>query len=251
MCDENTIIAGNKDHISYVLSVPEGSHERCVLLLHCFLCTKEHRVIRNLSQSLEGKGLASMRFDFAGNGQSPGKLQEQTYTRMLIQVRAVVDHLQSRGFKRIGIAGHSLGAMLSLLYAGSDERIKSVAFISGSSEASRVRAVFPPEVVREAEEKGDSLATIYGKELRLTRDFILDTERYNVGLAVSSLKRPILIIHGSSDEVIPFYHARQLFAWAQEPKQIIPFKGADHQFRNREDLEKLAQTVTCWFEDKL
>jgi len=233
------------------LDRPAPESDRCVILLHCFLCTKEHRVMRALSEALNGMGISTIRFDFGGNGQSPGRLEDQTYTKMLGDVGAMARWARDLGFKSVGVAGHSLGAMLSLLYAHTDPSIKSVAFISGSSEASRVRAVFPPQAVSQAEREGRAETMIYNRGISITRDFILDTERYNVGHAAAILDRPFLIIHGTDDEVIPLYHARQLHAWAGKRKRFIPFEGADHQYKSPGSLDRLKEEIALWFEETL
>jgi abhydrolase domain-containing protein 17 len=39
---------------------------------------------------------------------------------------------------------------------------------------------------------------------------------------------PLLILHGTEDEVVPFAHGQQLFAAAKEPKQFVWVEGAGH-----------------------
>ena len=102
--------------IAALLSVPENHNGKAVLLLHCFCCSKYHRVMRHISSALNSRGFATLRFDFSGSGESGGRLEEATYTKMLGEARAAADLLEKRGM-RMGVAGHSLGAMMSLLAA--------------------------------------------------------------------------------------------------------------------------------------
>jgi fermentation-respiration switch protein FrsA (DUF1100 family) len=39
---------------------------------------------------------------------------------------------------------------------------------------------------------------------------------------------PILIVHGTRDDVVPFAMGEQLFAAAPEPKRFYPIGGAGH-----------------------
>jgi fermentation-respiration switch protein FrsA (DUF1100 family) len=39
---------------------------------------------------------------------------------------------------------------------------------------------------------------------------------------------PVLIMHGTADSVVSFWHAEELFRKANEPKQFFPIPGADH-----------------------
>ncbi|HNB53251.1 MAG TPA: hypothetical protein PK530_14975, partial [Anaerolineales bacterium] len=42
--------------------------------------------------------------------------------------------------------------------------------------------------------------------------------------------RPLLILHSETDEMVPVEHARLLYAYAEEPKQIVLHPEANHAF---------------------
>lgn len=236
--------SGNR--ISAVLSTPEKQNKKAVILLHCFTCTKYHRVIRNVSESLVEKGFTTLRFDFSGNGESEGKIEDSFYTKMIDEVKKAVDLLKKRGFTKIAVGGHSLGAMVSLLAASQDSRISSVIFIAGSSEAARVRQVFPNEVLEKVEKEGIAIGHAYGRDIPIKREFLRDIEKYNVGHAAATLDRPILIIHPVDDEIINFYHARQLFEWVNSKKTLVALENCDHLFKKPLAIEKLREEVSKW-----
>jgi putative redox protein len=243
-------ITGEK--IAAIVSKPQIPNGKGIILLHCFLCTKQHRIMRAMSESLLERGFTTFRFDFYGNGESQGRIEETTYSKMISQVKDCVSFLEDRGgVEWVGLAGHSMGAMLSLLSAYEDKRIGAVAFIAGSSQAARVREVFPDEIIAEAEEQGHSHASVYGRDMVLKREFLLDIERYNVGHAAAMLARPILIVHGGKDEVIPPFHARQIYNWTHEPKTLEMIDGADHLFKDETHLQKLKESVGGWFSRNL
>jgi len=239
------------DGLSAVLGLPENPNGNGIVMLHCFTCTKHHRIMRGLSECLLAHGFTTLRFDFSGNGESGGKIEDATYTKMLGETAAAVAVLKKRGCKRIGAAGHSMGAMLALLAAHGDKRINAVAFISGSSQAARVREVFPPDAVEKAEREGVSRAFVYGRDITLKREFLLDVEKYNVGHAVAVLHRPLLIVHGSADEIIPPFHARQLHAWSNNHSRLEMVGGADHLFRDERNLARMRSLVCSWFSEAL
>jgi uncharacterized protein len=251
MDERLTIGSPSGDALAAIISAPQKPNNKGIILLHCFTCTKHHRIIRSLSECLTKSGFTVLRFDFGGNGESTGKLEDATYTRMLGEIRAAVTHMRRMGIRQIGIAGHSMGAMLSLLAAHEDRRIKAVGFIAGSSQAARVREIFPAEAVRKAEEQGSAEALVYNRKMALRREFLLDVEKYNVGHTAAVLKRPLLIVHGSADEVIPPFHARQVYNWASGPREMHIIEGADHLFRKDADLARLSRDVCAWFEKHL
>jgi putative redox protein len=239
------------ESISAVITTPENHNRKAVLMLHCFCCSKYHRIMRHLSAELNRTGFATMRFDFSGSGESSGKLEEATYSKMLDEAKHAADLLESRGMESMGVAGHSLGAMMALLAAHHDKRLSAVAFIAGSSQAARVREVFPAETVKEAEENGHSHAVVYGRDMRLTREFLHDIDRHNVGHAVATLGRPLLVVHGTLDEIIEPHHARKLHLWADHPKKIEYIEGADHLFKDDAHLDYMCSKVSKWFSENL
>ena len=47
--------------------------------------------------------------------------------------------------------------------------------------------------------------------------------------------RPVLIVHGDRDDVIPVESAYELYERAKEPKKLLIFKGVNHQIRNSQE----------------
>ena len=43
--------------------------------------------------------------------------------------------------------------------------------------------------------------------------------------------RPLLLVHGNEDELVPIDHAHRLYDMAGEPKQLVVLNGAGHRLR--------------------
>jgi fermentation-respiration switch protein FrsA (DUF1100 family) len=43
--------------------------------------------------------------------------------------------------------------------------------------------------------------------------------------------RPLLVVHGEEDEVVPYPHAERIYAAAREPKELVRIPGGAHQLR--------------------
>jgi len=52
--------------------------------------------------------------------------------------------------------------------------------------------------------------------------------RFDSAAKIAQLHRPVLIMHGTRDEVIPFELGQRLFSAANEPKEFYPIQGATH-----------------------
>ena len=55
--------------------------------------------------------------------------------------------------------------------------------------------------------------------------------------------RPLLIVHGDSDQTVPLSHARELYRKAKEPKEISIIPGAEHKLRLSEPA---MNTALAW-----
>ncbi|MBI4543660.1 MAG: alpha/beta hydrolase [Gemmatimonadetes bacterium] len=62
----------------------------------------------------------------------------------------------------------------------------------------------------------------------LTRVPLFPFDRFRNLRKLGRVHCPVLVIHGTADEVIPFAHGRKLFAGAQAPKQHLWVRGARH-----------------------
>ncbi|MBN2162067.1 MAG: alpha/beta hydrolase [Pontiellaceae bacterium] len=61
-----------------------------------------------------------------------------------------------------------------------------------------------------------------------TRLKILPWDKFDSLKAVRRIHSPILVIHGTGDEIIPEWHGRKVFAAANKPKQHLWIPGGSH-----------------------
>jgi pimeloyl-ACP methyl ester carboxylesterase len=84
----------------------------------------------SLARRLAAQGVASLRMDISGVGDSataPGRPEQQLYARESVaEVKAAVDWLQQHNYEEITLLGHSAGAHLSFYAAVEDKRITAV-----------------------------------------------------------------------------------------------------------------------------
>jgi hypothetical protein len=71
----------------------------------------------------------------------------------------------------------------------------------------------------------------------------MSTQTYGTDLAPQVAPRPMLLIHDDADEVLPDRCSRQVFSLAQEPKELVIYRGARHGLDQcREELLELLVT---------
>jgi fermentation-respiration switch protein FrsA (DUF1100 family) len=52
--------------------------------------------------------------------------------------------------------------------------------------------------------------------------------RYDVIEKVKNIKAPLLVVHGESDDIVPFAQGKKVFESANGPKQFHALRGAHH-----------------------
>ena len=113
---EFTNAAGQK--LSARLDSPaEVKPSAYALFAHCFTCSKNIKAIGHISRALTRNGIAVMRFDFTGLGESEGDFADTNFSSNLQDLLAACDFLRREYEAPSLLIGHSLGgaAVLGLL----------------------------------------------------------------------------------------------------------------------------------------
>ncbi len=95
-------------------------------------------IFRQLAESLAAAGVASLRFDKRGVGESDGDAAPTSRADLLDDVRAALDALRAQpevDGARIILIGHSEGAYLAPIVAAADSRIAGLVLLAGAAQS--------------------------------------------------------------------------------------------------------------------
>lgn len=184
---------------------------------------------QSLAERCCREGFATMIFNFRGAGQSEGNLDMPGWCRDLAAVVERSLSLSRVDPGRVNLLGFSAGAAVSVYVAAHDPKVTAVAC-----------GACPAEFRFSSTEKAQGFLA-HLREIGLVRDpgFPASVEAWTEGFAaVSPLKwvewvspRPLLLLHGDQDEVVPLENARRLFQKAGQPKELRVIPGAGHRLR--------------------
>jgi len=147
-------------------------------------------------------GVNVLVFDYRGYGNSSGKPSEKaTYEDVLACWKYLTE---KRGMppEKIVVYGRSLGGAVAAWLAAR-ERPRALILESAFTSVPDVAAAALPFL-----------------PVRLLAHIRYETKDY-----IRRVKCPVLVMHGPSDEVIPFEHGKSLFEIANEPKRFVEMKG--------------------------
>ena len=91
---ENVEIQGSVGQLKAVIQVPELKAEQkvpMVIICHGFGGHKDAGLLKMISDDLEAKGIASIRFDFNGHGESEGDFQNMTVLNEIEDAKKVYE----------------------------------------------------------------------------------------------------------------------------------------------------------------
>lgn len=227
--------------LAAILDEPDGEARGHALFAHCFTCGKDLKAAHWLGQALAARGIAMLRFDFAGLGQSEGDFSESSLSANVEDLVAAGEHLaREHGPARL-LVGHSLGGLAALAAASEMPDVRAVCTISSSFRASHLRRYIDP-----GEAADRFTVTIAGRKLQLRRGFLEDLERHDMAAHIAGLGRPLLVMHAPEDEVVELAQAEQIFAAARQPKSLVALDGAGHLLMRRDQAERAAGIIAAW-----
>lgn len=227
------------------LDLPNGTPRAYALYAHCFSCSKDILIAARLSSALRRQGIALMRFDFTGLGDSGGDFSVTNFGSNLEDLRKAAQYLsQEHGPPRL-LIGHSLGGAAVLAVARDIPGVRTVATINAPSDVSHVTHLFG-EHIEQIREQGQADILVEGKPLRIQRQFLEDLDRHSILERVAALRIPLMIFHSPDDKVVSVEHAGRIYQAARHPKSFISLDGADHMLSRPEDGKYVAAILSAW-----
>ena len=148
-------LQGDHGRLAAVIQRPTNTqHKRIplVIICHGFTADKEGNLLRVLADSLEAHGIASIRFDFNGHGQSEGRFEDMTVPNEIKDAMHVVAYAKNLPWVgKVVLAGHSQGGVVTAMTAG----------MLGKSEVAGRILLAPAAVLRDDALRGNTFGAQY------------------------------------------------------------------------------------------
>jgi putative redox protein len=217
------------------------------LFSHCFTCSKDYKAVVYISRALADRGIAVLRFDFTGLGESGGDFSETLFSSNVEDVIAAAGFLESQ-YRAPGLlVGHSLGADAAIVAARRLPSVRAVVALGAPFDPGAAGRFLRP--ARETAARfGAAELELAGRKVLLKSHFFEDLDAARIDEAVRGLGRPLLILHSPSDEVVDVSEAEELFRTARYPKGFVSLDGADHLLSDRELAIRAGSLIAAWGE---
>lgn len=245
---ENVKIQGDHGLLDAIIEKPkmkEGEKVRVAVICHGFGSNKERPLLKAIADSLQKKGIASIRFDFNGCGKSEGRYEDMTVPNEIIDAEKVIGYaMQQPWVSDISVVGHSQGGVVASMVAGELKgSIRSVALcapaavlrddaIRGQVQGATYDAGNIPETV-----------TVPGRNLHVGRNYFVTAQTLPIYETALLYDGPVILIHGTADRIVPYtYSERYKAGYKNAELHLLP--GVDHSFNVQGSHERAASLVS-------
>ena len=206
---ERLTIDGDHGRLQAILQKPvlqQGQQCPMVVFCHGFGGSKDSPLFELMADSLQRHGVASIRFDFNGHGESEGQFQDMTVPNEIEDAKKVVEYVRDlRYVSGVALVGHSQGGVVAAMTAGE----------LGAEDISAVVLMAPAAVLRDDAIRGNTMSKMYNPQdppeyvelwggQRLGRQYIKTAFRLPIYETAAKYQGPALVIHGTADRVVPY-----------------------------------------------
>ncbi|OEK06916.1 bifunctional alpha/beta hydrolase/OsmC family protein [Roseivirga misakiensis] len=247
----------NGEQLSAKLEMPvDKKPVAYALFAHCFTCSKNLMAVTHISRGLTAKGIAVLRFDFTGLGESEGDFEDTNFSSNVEDLIVAAEYLKSEYEAPKLLVGHSLGGAAVLIAAGKLAYIEAVATVGAPADPPHVQHLFGNSI-EEIKVSGKADVSLGGRPFTIKKQFIDDLQHYEDSEGIKNLNKPLLILHSPQDETVDIKNAEKIYTAAMHPKSYISLDGADHLLSKKADAQYVGEVVASWakryvsYEEKL
>jgi uncharacterized protein len=212
------------ERIDYTFHAGGKFPNALVVLGHGVTGNKDRPFVVALGEALAAAGINALRISFSGNGASGGRFVDSTISKEVADLGSVLDTVSGK-FATIGYIGHSIQFLVSL--AG---------MVNTAEFARREFGMVKPGAGFMWDDENCPLSQAYMDDM---------AQIGSVAPRAKDIRVPWLLVHGSEDDVVPIGDSREIFALANQPKQLVELPGSNHVFAG-EHAATMISAVVPW-----
>ena len=234
---------GNKK-IKYLL-IKKNSH-LTVVFFHGFMSDMIGEKPKAIQKFCKKNNLNFLKFEYSGHGKSTGEFIDGNITKWTNEAKKLINLKLGKNQKLIFI-GSSMGSWIALnLFPTFKKKLKGFIGISSAPEflENLMWKKFNKKIKKIIMSK-----KIYNLErdefvYPITKQLIFDGRKNKVLNNKINLKIPIILFHGTKDNVVPLSFSRKILKFCKKSnKKLIRIKNGDHSLSRKNDLKKICKEL--------
>ncbi|MGD9129231.1 MAG: alpha/beta fold hydrolase [Candidatus Woesebacteria bacterium] len=250
------IVNSAKEKICLVIEQPRDP-KGLVFIIHGLGGFKEQAHIKAIKEVFLKAGYVTVRFDARNTiGDSQGQMLEATLTSYFEDLQTVIAWSSKQPWYQepFVLAGHSLGATCTVLYAKKHQKkVKAIAplsvFISGKEFEKAMDATEFANWRQTGIKEWES-SSRPGVLKKIKWQFMEDAYQYDLLKDAQALDMPTLMAVGSEDKITPLSLQKKFFKKiTSKSKQLHIIKGSEHTMCKKSHLAQLKKIMRNWLEE--
>ncbi|WP_323813110.1 alpha/beta hydrolase family protein [Cellvibrio sp. NN19] len=272
--EQSLMIDNGEYKIPGILVLPKNTEHKklpVMLMLHGTASQKNEvgGLYQRLAVYLADRGIASLRIDFAGTGDSPVDYRQYSLTSATRDVTTALDYLAAKpelDINRMGLVGFSQGGLIAQLVAAQDSRIQTLVAWSSAVTTGQDAGAFNPffqQYYGEAKANGFAVVKFpwRAEPLNFGLQWFDEIKVNNSLQLIKNYQGKLLAVAGNADAVVPYASSIKLVdAVSSTDAELVIVKGADHLFNvlgqnglaeDQSVAEEMLTLTTEWVERNL
>lgn len=201
-----------------------------------------------ISAELALRDMVVLRFDSRGAGETGGSTLDITLHTLSEDLTAAVEFLRAHPLvdnSRLGLLGLSMGGLVGACLAGARDDIAALCLWEAPLDLLlTMTRLLGPYTVKSVRAKGYVQAGV----IQLGPGFFEALEGFDAAEIVRDYRRPVLIVHGTADNIVPVETANQWKrSFTRTEAEVFLVDGGDHAFTRDAWSWPAVQKSAEWF----